>query len=168
MKNTVIASSVIVGVIALIGIGGFYYMKEPEGVTSIAEDLSEKQEEPKVKALSKESKVSGEAGMEEAQVQEYLHHMTHQKVVADEKWGAVKVTPENIESLLEIVKANQDMYEYGEYYATVLEEWKTGNFDNAVDVHNFVWKLRGGTIGRATGLLDKNEEQIFIEERFTD
>lgn len=168
MKNKVIASSVIVGVIALIGIGGFYYMKKPEGVTSIAEDLSEKQKEPKVKAQSEEPKVSGEAGMEEAQVQEYLHHMTHQKVEADEKWGAVKVTPENIESLLEIVTANQDMYEHGEYYVTVLEQWKTGDFNNAVDVHNFVWKLKGGTIGHATRLLNKAEEQIFIEERFAE
>ncbi|WKA55856.1 DUF6241 domain-containing protein [Planococcus shixiaomingii] len=172
MKNTLLASGLILGLIALIGGGGYYYIQQSfeksEGITSIAEDLSEQQEEPKIEELSEEPKVSSEVEMKEAQVQEYFHHMTHQKVEADKKWGAVKMTPENIESLLVIVKANQDKYEHGEYYRTILEEWQAGNFENAVSVHNFVWQLKGGTVGRATGLLDEAEERAFIEERFKD
>jgi len=166
------AGGIVLGVLALIGIGGFYYMqqsfKATEGITSIAEELRGQQGEPKVEKLSKDPTISGEYNMEEAQLQKYLHHMTHQKVEAEEKWGSVKMTPENIESLLAIAETNQDKYKYGEYYSMVLKEWRAGIFENSVDVHNFIWQQQGGTVGHATGLLEKAEEQAYIEERFSD
>ena len=110
--------------------------------------------------------VSVDTNMTEENVQQYIHEMTHQKVVADQKWGATEITPENIENLLTIVKANEDVYEHSTMYINILESWKAGDFTNVVGAHNSIWHLQGGNVGRATGYATPEEEKEFIEINF--
>jgi hypothetical protein len=39
-----------------------------------------------------------------------------------------------------------------------LHSWKENNFSSAVSDYNRIWKLQGGTVGKATGLLTPEEE----------
>lgn len=165
---------IVLGIAALIGAAAYYYFQQSpsksEEIAEIAEKIKERDETPAVEAEEPPAKSANAAlpDMEETQVQTYLHHMTHQKVKADKKWGAVEMTPQNIGDLLVIVNANAKLYEHGQYYQTVLKEWQTGDFSNSVEVHNFIWNLQGGTVGRATGLLDEQEEQAYVEKNFSE
>ncbi|TWT05905.1 DUF6241 domain-containing protein [Planomicrobium sp. CPCC 101079] len=175
MKKTLLAGGAILGIIALIGSGGYFYIQQSfsksaeEEITAAAQVITDREVETEVEEVSKESNAGGsEEDMDEKRIQKYVHLMTHQKVEAKEKWGAVEITPENIENLLTIVEMNQDQYEHAEYYKEVLTQWQKGDFSNAVEVHNYIWQLNGGTVGRATGLLDEAEEQAYIKKHFKD
>lgn len=175
MKKTFLASGVILGILALIGVGGYFFIQQSfsetaeEEITAAAQEITERQDEPKAEEASEKSDAgSSEAEMEEKQIQKYLHLMTHQKVEAKDKWGAVEMTPENIGNLLTIIETNERYYEHAEYYTEVLTQWQKGDFSNAVEVHNYIWQLNGGTIGRATGLMNAKEEQAYIGKHFKD
>lgn len=93
-----------------------------------------------------------------------MHEMTHQKVVADEKWGATQMTEERINMLYNIVK-------YSTYHEKfdllkILSKWKAGDFRTVDSDHNMLWKMQDGTVGEATGILSEEEEQKFIEKTF--
>ncbi|AQQ52861.1 DUF6241 domain-containing protein [Planococcus lenghuensis] len=158
---------IVLGLIAALAVGGYYYIKQdlasPDELAQTAEEINEREQH---KGEVRENDV--EVSMEESEVQTYLHQMTHQHVIASEKWGSVESNPQNIENLLTIVQANRNEYEHSAYYIGVLEQWREGNFSNAVSVHNFVWKLQGGTVGKATGLLSEEEKKQFAEENFSD
>ena len=146
---------IILSIIAAIGIGAYFYIvrefTDTGQLTKIAEEVNERETEVKYGDQSD----NVELAMTEVEVQIYLHHMTHQHVIADEKWGSVDTTPQNIKNLLTIVQANQDAYEHGNFYIQVLEQWEQGDFSNSVGVHNTIWSWHQGAVGRATGL--KNE-----------
>lgn len=163
---------IVLGIAALIGAGAYYYFQQSpsksDEIADIAQEIKERNGRPAAEAEEPAGKAENTLApdMEETQLQIYLHHMTHQKVKADKKWGAVEMTSQNIEDLLVIVNANAKLYEHGEYYQAVLKKWQAGDFSNSVEVHNFIWNLQGGTVGRATGLLDEQEEQAYIEKNF--
>ncbi|MBM7552221.1 DUF6241 domain-containing protein [Thalassobacillus pellis] len=104
----------------------------------------------------------------ETEFQSMIHHLTHQKVEADEKWGKLQITPERIDKMLAILTAVEgtETYEFEDVYRDILKPWDEGNFDNAVNAHNRIWQLQGGTIGKATGLLSEAEEQEYIEKNY--
>lgn len=153
--KTIKYSVVILGFIAVIVVGAYFYLQKEftDGaeLTKIAEEINER-ETPLPFANDGEV----ELDMTELEVQIYIHEMTHQHVEAQPKWGEIATSPQNIENLLTIVQANQDAYEYSDYYIDVLEKWEEGDFSNAVEVHNTIWNWHGGTIGRATGLLKRS------------
>lgn len=93
-----------------------------------------------------------------------LHYMTHQKVYAATKWGAIQMTDENINKMLAIL--DETDYKYEEYYRNVLTYWKNGDFSNAVEVHNRIYREKDGNTGFATDLLTPEEEQKFIQGNF--
>lgn len=93
-----------------------------------------------------------------------LHEMTHQKVMAEEKWGHKRITEESIEEMLGI--AEESNYEYKDFYIDTLKRWQAGDFNNAVKVHNIIWNANNGTIGKAERLLSPREEQNYIIEHF--
>ncbi|WP_394172332.1 DUF6241 domain-containing protein [Guptibacillus hwajinpoensis] len=97
-----------------------------------------------------------------------IHGMTHQKVFADEKWTLVELTDKRIVEMLEVLERikGQGTYEHYDFYYETLTQWKKGNFENAVDVHNQIWRWNGGTKGKATRLLTDEEEQEFIEMHY--
>ncbi|WP_147535160.1 DUF6241 domain-containing protein [Bacillus marasmi] len=98
------------------------------------------------------------ADLREDQVQSAIHHMSHTKVYAEEKWGSLKPTQERIDRLIIVVEENRDQYNHAELYLDILKNWQAGDFSHAVSDHNMIWNLQGGTIGEATRLLAENEE----------
>lgn len=156
------------GILALLAAAGYYFVAQhsskDEEITQVAEDIEGREEQ---EAVAEESGAANvEADMEEVQLQIYLHQMTHQKVAAAKKIGAVEMTPENIANLLTIVIANKEYYEHGDFYETALTAWKQGDFSDSVNVHNTIWEWQDGNVGRATGLMSAEQEQRFVEENF--
>lgn len=95
---------------------------------------------------------------------EEIHHMTHQKVQAEQKWGHLEITDERIEDMLETTR--QSDYRYKDFYIEALEEWQAGEFDNAVEVHNVIWEAHDGNTGKAHDLLTPQEETKYKNAHF--
>ncbi len=93
-----------------------------------------------------------------------MHKMTHQKVKAEEKWGAIPMIPDTIRQVYEIVSKSN--FEQKDDLLAILEKWKNGQFDEVDRDHNYFWDYQGGTIGKAYGILNKSEEETFILNNF--
>lgn len=93
-----------------------------------------------------------------------VHDMTHQKVYAEDESGAIEASVQNINALLAIL--DETDFADKEYYREVLIMWKDGDFSNAVEVHNKIWKDQGGHSGKAERLLTPEEEKEFVENNF--
>lgn len=93
-----------------------------------------------------------------------MHMMTHQKIIANEKWGAILMTPENIDTVHKIIEQNN--YPYKSDLLIISKRWKTGDFENVDQDHNSIWTLQGGTIGKAQGIMTTEEERWFIIHNF--
>lgn len=102
--------------------------------------------------------------MSEDDLQQKIHDMSHQKVKAAQKWGSLEITPERIDHLISVVESGN--YEHSHVYLDILYGWKEGDFSEADKDHNTIWRLQGGTIGKATGVLSVAEEQKYIEKHF--
>lgn len=154
LKYTIVAF----GILAGIGFAGYYFIvtafTNAGQLEKIAEEVTERETQPTI-GIFEEKEEHVDLSMTEIEVQIYIHHMTHQHVVADKKWGSVETTPQNIKNLLAIVQSNQDAYEHSDFYIQTLEQWQDGNFNNAVGVHNTIWNWQGGTVGRATDLVNE-------------
>ena len=96
-----------------------------------------------------------------------IHYMTHQKVLADSKQGALEITPERIAIMLEQAEAFSDSAHYP-FYIEILNAWDAGDFSNAVYAHNYVWNAQDGNIGEAYGLFDESQEAEFVQANFRD
>ncbi|MGP4039805.1 DUF6241 domain-containing protein [Gracilibacillus sp. D59] len=108
--------------------------------------------------------VNTEKIQSEGNFRDTLHHMTHQKVHAADKWGAVEITDERIDVMLETAKNSN--FTHREFYIEALTAWQKGDFSNAVEVHNYIWELKDGNVGRALRLFSEEEEQQYIEKYF--
>ncbi|WP_226657614.1 DUF6241 domain-containing protein [Guptibacillus hwajinpoensis] len=116
-----------------------------------------------------EESITSDGIPSENKFQDYIHGMTHQKVIAEDKWGIYQISEERIDNMLEVldkVEGTAEEYKYQDFYTEALIEWDNGNFNNAVDVHNHIWNLNGGTIGKAERLMTTEEEQAYIEETY--
>ena len=75
--------------------------------------------------------------------------------------GTKDITNETIAEALSLVE-NVDEYLY-----TEINKWKDGDFDNAVDVHNYVWEKLDGEEGRARSLnknsIEETKARLAIE-----
>ena len=111
-----------------------------------------------------EQEVNLERTIGEGEATSIIHKMTHQKIVASDKWGAIEMTQERIEELYEIVDKSD--FEYRGELKTILERWKAGDFSRVDEDHNTVWRIQGGSIGRAQGIMTMDQEQVFIENNF--
>jgi hypothetical protein len=164
----------IIVVLPLIIIMLVYYIAavEPEsdGVHKLINPLNE-EVEPGVQMNFQENIATIEEDfpmdMSELAVQNAIHHMSHQKVEADKKWGVLPLTEERVDRLLEVVQHNRNDYKHGSVYEEILLKWQNKNFTRVDDDHNTIWELQDGSVGRATGILSAKEEQEFIEEKFS-
>lgn len=87
---------------------------------------------------------------------ETVHKMSHNVVVADEKWGYVPLTEERVNWLLIVVAEGRYKEEHRVELQGIAERWKAGNFRQADHDHNLVWKRLNGTVGEATGVNQNN------------
>ncbi|MCM3087541.1 DUF6241 domain-containing protein [Bhargavaea ginsengi] len=106
----------------------------------------------------------------EAQILEVMHQMTHQKIAANQKWGAVPMTTRNIEQLESIVSTSDKIQndKVKKELLGFIANWERGDFSETDAEHNYIWDLQDGTLGKARGLLSKEQEQKFIKEWFLD
>ncbi|MCM3088656.1 DUF6241 domain-containing protein [Bhargavaea ginsengi] len=104
----------------------------------------------------------------EEKILDIMHQMTHQKIVAKQKWGAIPMTTRNIEQIESIVSSSKKIHspQVKKQLIRIIAKWENGNFSEADEDHNYIWKLQKGTLGKARGLLSKEEELLFIEEWF--
>ncbi|TWT07084.1 hypothetical protein FQV26_04535 [Planococcus sp. CPCC 101016] len=173
MKSLFKTIAISFSVIALLAAGGYYFVMQHSSpndeITSVAEEIEsrEVQDASDEESVTQASQATtGEADLEEWKLQVHLHQMTHQKVEAAKKIGAVEMTADNIENLLTIVEANENHYEHSDFYKSTLTAWQQGDFSNAVHVHNTIWEWHDGNVGRATGLMSAEQEQRFVEDTF--
>ncbi|CAI9391520.1 DUF6241 domain-containing protein [Niallia sp. Sow4_A1] len=157
----------------LIGVGTYIYYQhyftdsiEGSFVSVEGEAIDQSIEKSKSKEVEGEvdiSKIDYDYWHED-RVISTMHEMTHQKVRADQKWGAVEMTEERIDMLNDIVK--NSTYHNKDALLKILSKWKEGDFRTADEDHNALWSLQDGNIGKATGILSEEEEQEFIEKTF--
>ena len=93
-----------------------------------------------------------------------MHKMTHQKVYATDKWGAVQMTEDRVEKLYEVVKNSS--FSNNDILISILDKWKAGDFNSVDEDHNYFWQYQDGTVGKATGIMSEEDEQSFIESTF--
>lgn len=79
-----------------------------------------------------------------------MHEITNTKIIADNIWGLVEPTEQNINYLL--LEVNASNYPDKEQLLKMLNHWKVRNFSNCVDEHNYLWSELHGTVGKARAL----------------
>lgn len=127
--------------------------------TEISRDLDT------IKTYSADSMVKT-ATWDQDKILRIMNEMTHQKVVADEKWGAIQMTKKRIDTLIAVVENNKQDYEQAYVLLEILHRWKDGDFSQIVQDHNTIWDLQDGTKGKATDVMSKAEEAEFIKVNF--
>ena len=125
-----------------------------------AEDIDEANE-VKLNPFGNQKKKSQ---INELDIIQYIHWMSHQKVRAEDKWGFFEITNERIDWLLEAINVSREHIDMADQYEEILYRWRDGNFNNVAEDHNFVWEILGGEkeCQRATGVLSDSEEQEYI------
>lgn len=100
----------------------------------------------------------------EEEVIKAMHHMTHQKIVAEQKWGTIPMSKKNAEKVRDILKNSN--FEKKEELLAIAERWVNRDFSKIVEDHNYFWDTQEGNIGRATGVMDPVAEQSFVLNNF--
>ncbi|OWW11574.1 hypothetical protein BUE63_04095 [Bacillus sp. MB353a] len=100
----------------------------------------------------------------EDEVIKAMHHMTHQKVVATQKWGTIPMSKKNAEKIREIL--NNSNFEKKEELLAIAERWVNRDFSKIVEDHNYFWATQEGNVGKATGVMDAVSEQTFVLNNF--
>ncbi|WP_082232185.1 DUF6241 domain-containing protein [Halobacillus massiliensis] len=178
MKGIGIGLSIVIclGVFGAIGYMAFDIITgDVKETTQTEESTSTETQEQKVEELSRKKFAEGDEedlnpfgdskkqmDLTSSDYQEYIHQMSHQKVKADKKWGFYLITEERIDWLiegLEVVNLKQK-----DRYSKILSTWQNGDFSAADDHHNEMWRLQGGTVGKAFGILSEAEEEAYIEK----
>ncbi|WP_226669451.1 DUF6241 domain-containing protein [Metabacillus litoralis] len=103
----------------------------------------------------------GKSTLSEEDILNYMHGMSHQKVIAEEKWLHYEMTSERIQYLIGVIESGD--YKNKDKYLTILNKWKDGNFSEADKDHNVIWSLQGGTVGEATGVMSAEQEESYLE-----
>ena len=143
----------LVGVIVLGGIMALVFISfEKSKEAEVAESIQAESSEPLPYEYSKK-------GFEQG-----IHEMTHQKVYAEDKWGAFEMKEENINMLLSVLDETE--MENEDSYREILNKWKNGDFSNSVEVHNSIWSSNEGDIGKAERLATPEEEKTYVEDNF--
>jgi hypothetical protein len=172
-KEMKIAITVFLIILAVVLAGGiFYFVYSDYGKTAVNEPAeSTVDPDGEIQRLLETDKniefseAEGNDGApSEWEFSDNLHKMTHQKVKAQVKWGSLEITEERINNMLKT--AEESSYQYKDFYIETLSAWQEGDFTNAVQVHNVIWKSQDGSIGIATGLLSAKEEMAYKAKHF--
>lgn len=164
-----ITAAAVISVVMTIYQNAKNYEERRESRSAPVEILNKDDEEAEMEEQTSEiGGVQDETGLTQNSTQEevmdVMHHMTHQKVIAEEKWGAVEMNSENINAVYDIV-VDSDFMLKGDLL-NIVSGWKEGNFDNVAQDHNYFWEYQNGTVGKATGILNTDEEAEFIDNNF--
>ncbi|GGF13757.1 hypothetical protein GCM10010954_10620 [Halobacillus andaensis] len=133
---------------------------ENEEVHEVSELSDKKFEENESEDLNPFGDAAAPSEMRDADFQEYIHKMSHQKVEANDKWGFYKITEERINWLSSAL--NKAELSHKDIYERILNKWAQGDFSTVDEDHNEMWSLQGGNVGKATGILSESEEEQYI------
>jgi len=180
MKKIIISLAILIVVAAgLFGyivmndmIGESSYSQNKENVTKAGQDrdaISGNVTEEEMAQYKEEGKNPfgekiAQEELDDSDIQEYIHGMSHQKVRAEKKWGFYELNPTRVAWLLDGLNKAERLHHKKEY-KNILEKWLDGDFSSIDDDHNAIWSLQGGTVGKATGILSKEEEQAYIDSQ---
>ncbi|ADU28847.1 DUF6241 domain-containing protein [Evansella cellulosilytica] len=168
--------SIVLLVIVLIAVAAYSFLGNEDRNDVHVSDKNEDVEEIIISEPAEEEVIVGNVptkeeveeefplNLPEHAVQNFIHWMSHQKVAADQKWGKMLITDERITRIIEVIEANN--YDHEDVYTSILTRWQVGDFSQAVEDHNTIWRLQNGTIGEATRLLTPEEERQYIEKNF--
>lgn len=169
MKKTIIYAAIACIALALIGIGSFKMLDNPE--SSVGKEPAQAsgeeaiaQSTEKIEGLEYAQAVPEDAS--EKALLAMMHKMTHQKIIASEKWGLIRMNEESIAKAKQILQDSD--FNSKEDLLEIIGRWENGQFDQVDDDHNYIWNLQGGSIGRATGVLSVQQEQEFIRNNFSE
>ncbi|WHY00039.1 DUF6241 domain-containing protein [Neobacillus sp. DY30] len=163
----------IVGILACI-VGVYFFLSEDSNlkITGKKNDpVAAKEAQTKIDK-SFETPVSTKVmeqyeAMNEGELIQEVHNMTHQKVEADKKWGSSEITADKVQILYDVIKnKNFKNSSTKQMLIDILEPWIGKDFTNAVSAHNRIWSYQKGNIGKATRLLTPQEELDYIEKEF--
>ena len=88
-----------------------------------------------------------------------IHSLANTIIEAEYKWQCTEVTPDTIKLALESVELIKDNYDRM-HLRNGLSKWVKGDFSNAVEIHNYVWEMLDGSIGKAENLDNEEIEKI--------
>lgn len=151
--------------------GKFLSKEKTSGQAVVTNKKAEAEAKAEIKKSFEEEtpaeKIPDYENMSGQKLMQEVHDMTHQKVKAEEKWGASKITKDKVLKLYDVVKNKQFSDENTkDMLLEILEPWTQGDFSNAVTAHNQIWDYQEGSIGKATRLLTPVEEEDYIKEKF--
>nr|WP_300997445.1 DUF6241 domain-containing protein [Exiguobacterium sp.] len=96
--------------------------------------------------------------------------MTHQKISARSKWGAIPMTEENIAASSEYLtllkthnKVGPNVYEE---LRTMLDNWASGDFSTADQEQDRLLRLLNANRGFSNGLATAAEEELYVLNNF--
>ncbi|MFC0269885.1 DUF6241 domain-containing protein [Metabacillus herbersteinensis] len=178
MKKFLVILGISVIAIGATGFGAFKFMENAEQQLEKDNKLKEQADHVQV-AKEKEEKeikeqtakiggVEYDTGLTFESTQnvviDVMHKMTHQKVKAEDKWGAIPMISDTINTVYDIISSSN--FELKDDLLEIATRWKDSNFNNVVEDHNFFWEYQGGTIGKAYGQLSSIEEETFVLNNF--
>lgn len=186
MKRLFYGLTIIIGIVVIsIGIylATLNYLTKPKSTSKSKETMTTSKEEPEeldevekeygykiyrpeqtVKVDGVKNELNIDKNSDEALIVQCMHEMTHQKVQAENKTGAIEMTQNHINTIYSIVK--QSNFKDKDKLVEILTHWKKKDFNQIVDDHNYFWSMQGGKTGRATGRLTTKEEKEFIYNNF--
>lgn len=157
-KGKLIKLIIVVNIFLLIAVGGFIsyqffnkkFADENEALKNVVrEEIVEVEANKSAKETLSEIKAIESIEKQEAIVKDYdfVHQMSNNLIVASDgqKWGEQAVTLDNIDLGIEML-ANDG------YIVAELNKWKDGNFENAIDLHNYCWEILEGDTGKASSI----------------
>lgn len=100
----------------------------------------------------------------EEEIMQKMHEMTHQKVIAEDKWGVTEMSPKNIERIIEVLEVSE--FDKKDRLMGIAKRWQKGDFSIVDRDHNYFWISSGGTVGEAIGIMTPEEEAEFIDKHF--
>lgn len=144
-------------------INEFIQIDNLKSFIGIGKEVIEGSESSSVKTIYiKEEEISKPKSNNEAI--KLIHSLANTLVKAEYKWQCNEVTPKTIDLALkgvEEIKDDDDRM----HLRNSLTKWKSGDFSNAVEVHNYVWEMLDGNVGKAE-VLDKDKIQSILNEYY--
>lgn len=167
MKKVLLSLLAIFSLGALV-IGISWYFDKNKGdipiTASSAEDISEGKSSQSRKVPGALPELDINSNSSEDDILGNMHMMTHQKIIANDKWGAVLMSIENIETIYAILESSD--FSKKKQLLKIITRWKNEDFSTVDHDHNTIWRLQGGTIGKAHGIMTAEEERWFIIHNF--
>ena len=184
MKKILIIASIVLGLVVAFGYGTYKildnienYQEENQDNEATAAAPEEHKDEKSPYATEREEyeeqtkNIGGQIfeleltdATTEAEIIDVMHKMTHQKVKAEDKWGAIPMSGHTVSQVLEFL--NKSEFTSRMDLIAIAEKWKEGDFQTVDYDHNYFWGWQGGTVGKAYGIMSPAEEEEFIMNNF--